>query len=74
MKGKREFSQTEAHVIRAKLGRLERAREIGEFDEAKRIRNNLRKQHEFYITHFGGYRFTVADFDKLVADGKIIIR
>ena len=73
MKGRWQFSQTEAHGIRAELLALRRA----DRTEQKRIRQRIRRQYEFYITDFGfqGRRgFTVADFERLVAAGRIAIR
>ena len=69
MKGRRQFSRSEAERIRALLDRIRK----GERNVQKRLRDRLRNECEFYISDFDGRSrgFTRSDFDALVSSGAI---
>ncbi len=69
MQGKDTFTQADASRIRYLL--YKKVQQSGKAWQ-KPIRDELRSMG-FYISDYGGYAFTVEDFDRLVIKGRIKI-
>lgn len=71
MKGRKEFTRAEADVIRRLI-----AEKVGSDRDRQKIIRDRMRERDFHIRDWTDSRdaFTVADFDALIASGRLIIK